>query len=257
MIQKSKDSIYNLVTRIRSIHAIKPFPLKNIIRTKFVKRSSLDQIQLRLYESNLIATSATGSKSEYQQDLWILAQTNRKRNGYFVEFGATNGLDGSNTWLLESEFQWTGILAEPARKYHANLANNRTCIIDHRAISNSSTVLVPFREREEGYLSSLLMNSKIEKNSIDYMVQTVSLLDLLIEHQAPKKIDYISIDVEGHELPILKEFFEKSDYTVDFFSIEHNWRDERSDIVELMAKNGYDFEYEHMSYRDYLFKKKK
>ena len=37
------------------------------------------------------------------------------RGGFFVEFGATNGIDLSNSYLLQSKYYWTGILAEPAR----------------------------------------------------------------------------------------------------------------------------------------------
>ncbi|GIT91759.1 hypothetical protein JANAI62_22160 [Jannaschia pagri] len=40
-------------------------------------------------------------------------QTGFKRGGYFVEFGATDGVTLSNTWLLEMSFGWSGILADP------------------------------------------------------------------------------------------------------------------------------------------------
>ena len=53
-------------------------------------------------------------KSQIGQDLFALYALDWKRSGYFVEFGATNGVDLSNTFLLEKDFAWTGILAEPA-----------------------------------------------------------------------------------------------------------------------------------------------
>ena len=52
------------------------------------------------------------SKAQLKQDLFVLATLNFKRNGYFVEFGATSGVDISNTCLLEFDFGWRGILAE-------------------------------------------------------------------------------------------------------------------------------------------------
>src|SRR3990167_7150651 len=64
------------------------------------------------------------SKSQHRQDLFVLSQLNFKRNGYFVEFGATNGIDLSNTYLLEKEFGWAGILAEPAKCWHKDLKKN-------------------------------------------------------------------------------------------------------------------------------------
>ena len=51
------------------------------------------------------------SKSQLKQDIFVLLETGFKRNGFFVEFGATNGIDLSNTYLLEKRFGWNGILA--------------------------------------------------------------------------------------------------------------------------------------------------
>ena len=53
------------------------------------------------------------SKSQILQDLWVSYELGEKQDGFFVEFGATNGLANSNTWLLEKKYGWKGILAEP------------------------------------------------------------------------------------------------------------------------------------------------
>ncbi|WP_213500134.1 hypothetical protein [Novosphingobium decolorationis] len=49
------------------------------------------------------------SKSQIMQGLWVCYELGEKREGFFVEFGATNGLKNSNTWLLEHEL--SGIAA--------------------------------------------------------------------------------------------------------------------------------------------------
>ena len=69
------------------------------------------------------------SKSQLGQDLFVLLETNFKKNGFFVEFGATNGVDLSNTYILEKQFNWQGILAEPAKVWNAELQRNRNCSI--------------------------------------------------------------------------------------------------------------------------------
>lgn len=56
--------------------------------------------------------AALGS-SKAGQDLWVAYETKGKRDGFFVEFGAENGLRGSNTLMFESHYGWRGILAEP------------------------------------------------------------------------------------------------------------------------------------------------
>jgi hypothetical protein len=55
------------------------------------------------------------SKSQLRQDLFVLSECQFKENGFFIEFGATNGVDLSNSHILETKFKWNGILAEPAK----------------------------------------------------------------------------------------------------------------------------------------------
>ena len=75
-------------------------------------------------------------------------------------------------------------------------------------------------------------------NHREVPVQTISLNDLLDEHQAPNEVDYMSVDTEGSELEILKAF----DFTkrrVKLFTIEHNFTPLRAEIFELMTAQGY------------------
>ena len=51
------------------------------------------------------------------QDLWALYEMDGKTGGYFVEFGATNGITMSNSHLLEHHHGWQGIVAEPNRVF--------------------------------------------------------------------------------------------------------------------------------------------
>lgn len=184
------------------------------------------------------------SKSQLRQDLFVLSQLNFKTNGFFVEFGATNGVDLSNTFLLEKEFGWSGILAEPAKKWHKHLRKNRSAFLDFDCVWRDSGSILSFNEAEVPELSTLKEFSSLDsqgalrKNSRNYMVKTISLEDLLTKHSAPSKIDYLSIDTEGSEYEILKNF----DFTKYKFSIitcEHNYTNNRNRIFELLTMHGY------------------
>src|SRR5262245_28771346 len=71
------------------------------------------------------------SSAQLLQDLWVAYELGDKRDGYFVEFGAWDGAQASNTLYLERELGWTGILAEPMRLAHTRLAE-RKAVMDKR-----------------------------------------------------------------------------------------------------------------------------
>ncbi len=72
--------------------------------------------------------------SQLKQDLFVLSATDFKTGGYFVEFGATDGVTLSNSLMLERCYGWRGILAEPAKCWQAALRQNRTVAIDDRCV---------------------------------------------------------------------------------------------------------------------------
>ncbi len=70
------------------------------------------------------------------------------------------------------------------------------------------------------------------------MVPTITLNDLLLEAQAPREIDYLSIDTEGSELSILQAFdFDR--WRVKLISVEHNKTPLRAEIHDLLAARNY------------------
>ena len=71
-----------------------------------------------------------------------------------------------------------------------------------------------------------------------YPVETVSLLDLLIQAKAPREIDFLSVDTEGSELAILKAF-DFSRFRFNAISVEHNFGPNRSSIRRCLEEAGY------------------
>ena len=68
--------------------------------------------------------------------------------------------------------------------------------------------------------------------------KTIGLNDLLANHQAPRTIDFISIDTEGSEPDILAGF-DFDAYDVRLFAIEHNFTPAQQQIDRLMDARGY------------------
>lgn len=195
------------------------------------------------------------STAQNRQDMFVLSQLNFKRGGFFVEFGATNGIDHSNTYLLEKEFGWTGILAEPALCWHGVLRGNRKVAIDTQCVWKESNQTIPFYETNASDLSTIDiyrgedLHTRKRAHGIRYDVPTISLQDLLIKHNAPTLIDYLSIDTEGSEFDILNHFdFERHRFRV--ITCEHNFTPARDKICTLLSQNGYKRTLERVSKQD-------
>jgi FkbM family methyltransferase len=191
------------------------------------------------------------------QDLFVLIATSFKRDGFFVEFGATDGVNLSNTYLLERSFGWKGILAEPATDWHAALRQNRECAVDTRCVWATSGERLEFAQTAEPEYSTVRNMAGLEDGHealraarTTYKVASVSLNDLLDEHSAPSRIDYLSIDTEGSEYEILQAF----DFTsreICLITVEHNFdRVRRSRIYDLLIGHGFSRVLEDMSLWD-------
>lgn len=88
-----------------------------------------------------------------------------------------------------------------------------------------------------------------EINSTKYEVKTITLNDLLQQHNAPREIDYISVDTEGSEFQILQAFdFEY--FKVKIWTIENNLKKEDWDVYRLMTSKGYKRVYREISSYD-------
>lgn len=180
------------------------------------------------------------SKSQLRQDIFALVATGFRRDGFFIEFGATDGMSLNNSLMLEQEFGWTGILAEPARNWHADLKRNRSCTIDTRCVWRSTGETLNFTEAPRGENSAITgyVSWKRRARGTSYDVTTVSLNDLLAEHKAPAVIDYASVDTEGSEFEILNAV-DWARWSFKVLTVEHNYAPQREQIHALLTSKGY------------------
>lgn len=195
------------------------------------------------------------SNAQLFQDLFVCWCMQCKTHGFFVEFGATNGVSLSNTHLLEKQYYWSGILAEPAICWQEELARNRTASLDNRCVFNTSGLEIEFSQVTEAELSTISSFSDLDHHRKKrasrerYSVETVSLNDLLLQHNAPRQIDYLSIDTEGSELLILQNVDFKA-YQFGVITVEHNFTEQRLGIFELLQSQGYTPVFEQFSQWD-------
>lgn len=191
------------------------------------------------------------SHSQLFQDLFVLFKLGNKRKGRFLEFGATNGKELSNSYLLEKNFEWEGVLAEPSPQWEKSLKENRprTKIINECIYSESGKMIDFFvskngdfstiNEFKESDIESMPGNTKARnEEGFTVKVPTISLNDVFIKHFNGEKIDYMSVDTEGSELLILSKFnFEK--YGPKIVTVEHNFTSAQKNLDNLFKENNY------------------
>ncbi|MFN9624023.1 MAG: FkbM family methyltransferase [Cyanobacteriota bacterium] len=208
-------------------------------------------------------------------DLRLLAHLHAKqviKGGYFVELGANNGLFQSNTYLLQQRFGWTGLLIEPSPVQYIQCVRNRSfgqtpqfrcaaCVdfgyqrpfvemsysdlmtVSHGLNIDHETAL-KHAERGRSFL-----RSKNEAHMFGALART--LTSLLDEVCAPYQFEFLSLDVEGNEMSVLRG--------LDFARYQPRWilvESRSDDISNFLCSHGYQQSAilsDHGNYYDILF----
>lgn len=237
----------------------KQFENLEYLINKYKKEINLIVFCEKNEDRNILLELLPFSNSQTGQDLFAIWTSKFKNNGYYVEIGATDGKGISNTFLLSQKYSWKGILCEPAKSWSENLKLNRPeSIIETKCCWSGSGEILNFLESDNRELSTIRTFSKNDKfrnirsKGITYEVETISLVDMLTFHDAPEVIDFISIDTEGSEYEILRNFpFDC--YKFRFICVEHNHGKQMKQLETLLCSVGYLKVYPEISGIDHWF----
>lgn len=173
-----------------------------------------------------------------------------KKDGVFVDIGAYDGKDGSNSYFFEKHLNWRGICVEPIPALFEKLKQNRTSININACVGEAGTReflwIVGKNEMLSGLLNKYDPRHKALIDSIALpwgdkheilQVKCIPLMDILKEHNITH-VDYLSVDTEGGELDILKAIdFDKVD--IDVIDVENNYNSEEFKV--FLHEKGYIF----------------
>ena len=190
------------------------------------------------------------SKSQNGQDLFALLSNDFKIGGIFIEFGAYDGVIFSNTHLLERQFGWTGILIDPIPDHYERMQLNRECKLIHGAITSEQYDSVLIEELPASDLSKFVKKRGIFKKT--HEVKAFTLQEVIDQNLPSVEIDFLSIDIEGDDIEILKSL-DLSRNKINAICVEHNFRSGSDEIIDFMYKNGYELVYREFSKNDYWF----
>ena len=189
-------------------------------------------------------------------------------NGFFVELGANDGINLSNTYYFEKYRGWNGVLIEPIGQKYLECIKNRSnknkifcnaCVsfnYNKKYVEMTYSNLMSTSNNLESNTKNLSEHHKIgmkyleegEKN-YNFGSEADTLNNILLKSNAPKKIDLLSLDVEGSEMEVLKGINHK-EYRFKYLCIETK---DFKKLSDYLLQNDYIF-LKKFNWDDYLFK---
>jgi len=135
------------------------------------------------------------------------------RNGFFVELGANDGVNQSNTLYFERNKNWKGLLIEPYLPNYLKCIKNRSkknyffcnaCVSFNYKKAFVKLIYNNLMTIPVGVESDLRNQDYVGNGQFIFGAPATTLNKLLKKSNAPKKIDFLSLDVEGGEIEVLK-----------------------------------------------------
>jgi len=212
---------------------------------------------------------------DYSQDnesSIIANELGHRRNGFFIECGAADGITGSTTLLFESMYNWTGLLVEAnpnsfqqVTQAHRNAYSISVCLNDKKQTDQLTFKL----NKQSGGLKRHMSKQRMKfidkwfsESSDEATVQCLPIYSILLA-LGIKHVDYFSLDVEGPELDIAKTL-PLDEISVDFFSLEYRIYDgsgldagsakKLKSIEDFFTQTG-KYKRVHLNFWDVLFKR--
>lgn len=182
-------------------------------------------------------------KSQYGQDILLNGLFRDKSDGIFVDIGAYDGIELSNTYLLEQR-GWRGLCIEPSPETFKKLVKNRRCMCSNVAVWAETGYLKFTLNKTMDFMSGVkdfMLESnqnyltKGEHEFDEVAVPCVNINELL-EQYGLQEIDVISIDTEGSE-HIIIDTLDLDRFKINCFVIENNRGFNL--VLNKLLQNGY------------------
>lgn len=162
-----------------------------------------------------MSADAAMLRSQHGEDALLAEFFHEKRNGVFVEVGALDGEVLSNTYYFERKLGWHGVLVEANPEQARACAATRTAsrVVNIAATRPGAaatiTLNVAVGDGNAGY-STLSANRTYAGMLRDRGITTIEVevptatMDEILGAAPPDHIDFMTIDVEGHERDVLR-----------------------------------------------------
>lgn len=245
MKQKINNLTIKLIQKIRFLTVKLISVLYEGLREGFTpKHEFANQENKRLLEEHLKYTygDQKGQVDFLINNVFNYKKFGLKRNGFFVDLACADGVHINNTYFLEKNLGWTGLLFEPNPAYKDSIKAHRTSPLVTACVTDLPNETVRFRI-DNGMLGGIISENTDNSESVrgDQLknakiieIQTTTLNDELDKISAPKLIDFLSLDIEGAEWIALRNF-DFSKYKFVCMAIERP----NESLDMMLDQNGY------------------
>ncbi|HYX05971.1 MAG TPA: FkbM family methyltransferase [Bacteroidales bacterium] len=188
--------------------------------------------------------------------------------GIFLEVGANDGFKQSNTYYYERLRNWKGVLIEPIPTLFTRCKKlrKRSEVFNYICSSPENSGLKKTIRYADlmSQVNGSLQNTNEENAHISRGIEIQDLnnsfkvdiecktLSEIIDKSGFERFDFMSIDVEGHELQVLKGL-DLNRHAPTYLLIE-TWDHERQEIIDYL--DNYFFIEKYLTHKDILFKTK-
>lgn len=139
------------------------------------------------------------------------------RNGFFIELGANDGFTQSNTYYLEKIRGWSGILIEPVPHLYQQAVKKRpksrvfhcACVApdyaeDTITLFDANLMSIVKQSLGDEVAEEAHLTAASEFQQPQEITVPIRTLNSILEECHPEKIDFLSLDVEGYEVEVLR-----------------------------------------------------
>ena len=207
-----------------------------------------------------VKNEIVNSYSQYGEDLVLDGILENKKNGFFIDIGANDPVILNNTKRFYDK-GWSGINIEPNPVLYLKCAEQRTRDITLNLGIGLNCQEIPFYllsadtlscfSKSDARRNCILFNERIIEIKNIHMK---ALSQIFEDYAANQNIDFISIDVEGYEMEVLKSNnWTKYRPKLILIEIAHN----TMEIISYLKKNEYKLVFKNSTNGIFLDSKKK
>lgn len=149
--------------------------------------------------------------SQFSQDFYLYKHhfKHLKRTGTYMDVASNDAVGISNSYFFDRCLGWRGVCVEGNPRYFERLFRLRTCTLVPTCVSgfDGSTVEFGLMGGAGGIMDKTNKHMKVwaaERKQITTLKERCTTMKKLAEREEMWEIDYLSLDVEGHELEVLK-----------------------------------------------------